>query len=480
MGIVAVVDALIGVYSRTVPPAGVYDAWEGHDGGEQEKHMGLVRGLQKVQEARQAMRSGGGGSRNFRMKGGETAILRFIGNFESEEDPVLYVSHFVKRLPHGDQKHMCGTNADKPCVFCYAQSTGDKGIGGRADKGPNTAGFYVKDYRKQHKFDNEVRQLKPGVRVIPGKAVDPKNFEMTKYPWCTANKGRCQHCAAGNEARENGFMPWQLSVTFAEQLTGQQAAIRNYCRCGARTEDGEGTIYVTRYLCGNPDCGEEVEFYPENGLPTAPCAACGQVLPPQEEISCTNEEAHAEEAPARCDLQDFMWKVTRTGDDTNTTYNFEAIHPCKPMTAEEMEDAEKYKPKWEDFTAPEPPEVQAAKLGIGVPPHMMSQGHGARTYAQAGAPKQTAPRAAPQPAPQKPVAAARPPQMAPRPTFAAPTPQKQPSQAQRMVLGMRPKLQAPPKAPIRPGRPVVQPTEEEMTEFDYSDNGESDIPFDET
>lgn len=332
--------------------------------------MALRRGLAAVREAKATVGSGGGGARRFMMRAGESALVRFFGDFEAEADPIVATSHYVKRL-QANPYHMCGAYAAESgehagCVMCYARENGDKAIG-KSD----VAFFYVKDYRKSHKFENEVRVLKPGVAFKPGVKLPDSSYDLTKYPPCKGQN--CQFCRDGNEARPGGYVSWKLSITFADQLTSQQALLRDYCKCGARTEDGGPTIGVSRYLCGH--CQETVDFRPEDGKPVARCHSCKQTLPPLEEIECT-----ACGEPQRCDLPDFLFKVTRTGGGTDTSYNFEAIHPCKPATAEEMEESVKFAPNFEELVAPEPAELQARALGI-PNPFGSSEGHGAENYA---------------------------------------------------------------------------------------------------
>jgi hypothetical protein len=269
---------------------------------------------------------------------------------------------------------------------CYEKSKGDKGIGAGV-----RAYFQVKDFRKYHGLEQEVRVLKPGIELRPGKMPRAEDFVMTKYPSCRAPNRVCEFCRGGSEAKVSGFRHWELSTTYAEQLIGQQTSLRNFCKCGAIDEDGvSGTIQVMQYLCS--ECNSPVEFYPERGIPLAGCAACGKSLPPLEEVACT-----ACENPQRCDIPDFLFRVKRTGGGTDTAYNFEAILPCKLPSEEELAEAEKEKPDWEAMLAPLPPEMQASLLGLPNSP-FQTPGHGASTYAAPAAktpprPAQQAPRA---------------------------------------------------------------------------------------
>ena len=354
--------------------------------------MAIRRGFAKVKEAKE---SGGRGSGDaglrFIVKDGEAAIVRFYGDFESQNDPVVAVTHYVRRLPMGKQYHNCTDNlpdgsTNPGCVFCHLIGQGDKGV-----KKQQRAYFWVKDLRKQHKLDSEVRILKPGVPLVPGKQYKPDDYTSTKYPFCSAPKRVCTYCTQGNPPLINGYRYWELAVQYADQLLNQQSAIRDICQCGARDEEGNGTIQVTQYLCGN--CQQPVNYNPAAGHPVAQCAGCKHTVAPLEEIACTTCEN-----PTRCDLQDFLFKVTRTGGGTDTTYNFEAVQQKSP-TEEDLKEANDKRPDFEAMVQPEAPELQAAQLGIPSPFH--TPGHGATPYGGAkpgGVPQRRPDVASPPPA----------------------------------------------------------------------------------
>jgi hypothetical protein len=322
------------------------------------------------------IKTSGGGDRSglqFIIKDGESAIVRFYGDFESEQDPVIMTEHTINRLQGSAKYQNCGCNAEpeQPCEFCYMRKNGDKDI-----KTGQKALFRLKDCRKQHKLDNEVRVLKPGAVFVPGKTNPDSDFIKTKYPPCVGASKRCQFCAQKNEAKVVGHRYWKLAAMYADQVVSQSQEVRNYCRCGARGEEGEGTISVDRYLCGNVNCSEPVEFFPESGRPVAKCHSCQQTLPPVEDFSCSSCGQDAQ----RCGLTDFYFKVTRIGAAGNgpPTYNFEPIHPCKSPTEEELKEAAENVPDFESISRPDPPEMQASVLGV--PPHFRSEGHGAQEY----------------------------------------------------------------------------------------------------
>lgn len=342
--------------------------------------MAIRRGFAKVKEAKEsASKGGGGGGLRFMLQDGQSAVVRFFGDFEGQNDPIVGVQHYVRRLPNGKQYHMCADNlpegTNQGCVFCHMQNSGDKGI-----KKQQRAFLWLKDLRKVHKLEQVVKILKPGIPRIPGKVYQAADYIETKYPPCTAPRSPCSYCKGGNQAQLEGFRYWELAVQYADQLVSQQAAIREFCKCGGRTEDSGGTIQINRYVCGAMDeegnltCGEEVDFDPNKGQPVVYCKSCRNNLPPLEEISCTNCET-----PARCDLQDFLFKVTRTGGGTDTTYNFEAVKQASP-TEEDLKEAEEKKPDFEAMLQPEAPELQAAHLGV--PSPFQTPGHGAQGYGQ--------------------------------------------------------------------------------------------------
>ncbi len=349
--------------------------------------MPLVRGLAKVRESKQESDNRKGDARRFMINTGESRILRFFGNFENNEDPIMAAVHYVKRLPKGQQYQQCGKNDDSHpgCVLCHLQPS-DKGIGW-----PNLrAYFWIRDYSKYHKMDAAVNVIKASYVQQVGKAPKPSDYYETKYPACTATRTRqCEWCKMGNTAIDNGFKYWELATKYADGLVSQQAALREYCLCGARDEEGGHTLYVTQYLCSNPKCNAEVEFDPLSGNVVVACGHCRKTLTPTEVLACTAECGN----PRRADLQDFLFKVTKTGDEQSTNYNFEPIHPVRPPTEEELAESNEKKPVWEDLVRPDPAEVQAKNLGLPESP-IKTPGHGATAYG--GAKPAPGPSAAPQ------------------------------------------------------------------------------------
>jgi hypothetical protein len=330
--------------------------------------------MQKVREAKEEMDRKGSKEwgitlRRFFLKSNESAVIRFFGDFEADEDPVISKRHFVKRLPRGQQYAACGQNASEGahagCVFCFLRDKkGDNGI----SRGSEVANFFVFDKRKFHVMEEEVRVLRPGVRSREPKATD---YMMTRYPSCLSSEKRvCPYCKV-NEYQESGFRHWELALTYADQLLSQQGELRDYCKCGARTEDGEGTIVCVEHECRG--CKQDINLGKE-AKRIVKCQGCGLTGEPAERklgcSSCDNAQ--------RCDLQDFWFKIRRSGSGTDTTYNFEAIHPCKPPGNEELDAAETLYPDWETVLAPEPAEMQAASLGVQSP--FKTEGHGSVSY----------------------------------------------------------------------------------------------------
>lgn len=336
--------------------------------------MALRAGLTAVKEAKQAAdrRGSGSGPRRIWFRDGESVIARFIGDFEGEKAPVVGTVHFVKSADKGQQMQNCGKNVDAPCVFCAYREGTDEHPAHKGISETQRANFLLYDARKIHVLEQEVRVLKPGVRVMPGKQAGKDDYLTTKYPPCLAPGRPCPYCRQGSVAKAQGFSIWDnVATSYADQLLAKIGELRDYCLCGARNDDGSGTIVVTHYQCGN--CSAEVEYYPDQGKPVAHCKACKKAVPPLEAIGC-----QACEEPARASLQDFMVKITRTGGGKSTGYNFEPIHPVSPMDAEALEAAEKAMPNWEELLAPEPPEKQAAILGL--PNPFQSDQHGSFSY----------------------------------------------------------------------------------------------------
>lgn len=379
--------------------------------------MELKRGMGALRDLKQKSGGGGGNNMRFRLDDKQTAIVRFFGDFENQNDPPVTQRHYIRRFGGADAYQYC---SGVQCCYCYGRDKGrDKGIGGAG----GIAGLYVKDYRKQHKLDAPVRLLKPGIVARPGQTLRPEDYYETKYPPCSGPNRPCQWCKQGLQSAYSGYRSWELSTSFAEQLITLQSSIRDFCHCGAKEEEtGVGTIYVASYLCGNAQCGQIVDFDPASGKPVASCAHCRHTTQPLEQIACTA----CGEAASRTDLQDWLFKVSRNGEGTDTTYNFEAFK-YQPPTQEELDEAAKYKPDWEKLWQPEACEQQAARLGI-ANPFPPTPGHGAVAYNQP--PAQAAPTPAPRVQVQRPIASAPAPVPTKPPTFVLRRPGAKPAPVQ--------------------------------------------------
>jgi hypothetical protein len=324
--------------------------------------MGLIRGQGALKAMRDAApKKGGSGGMTLRIGDGEKAIVRFWGTFEGGDaapDPVYAKKHNRRRVDGSTEYEWCGQNDDAHagCSYCYvgdAQSAAERnGVGGIKTQ---TIGLlYVKDYRKQHKFDTEV------------KGPDGK---PTKYPPCNAPKP-CQYCRLNNEARPRGYMPFELNEWFMGDFKSWIINIGTFCLCNGRDENNSGPIYPTRTYCA--DCEADVEVN-ENGL--ARCPNCKTTKVPTEEIACL-----CCDNPQRATIQDAIFGVLRTGKGTNTKYGFELVR-IEPPSAEEIEEAMKYEPKWESHCKPKSSEEQAQQLGLPESP-FHTEGHGAKPFGQ--------------------------------------------------------------------------------------------------
>ncbi len=338
----------------------------------------LRRGLTALREAATAAKSKKRQTYLLTIHEGESKLLRFFGDFENDEAPYLADAHFMQGWADGEKSQFCGNNdpEHEGCEYCIRIARKDKRVGYASTK----AYYDVKDYTKTHKYDNPVRVLKASYVHRPGKQPQPTDYEETQYPLCTAPKTPCVHCKNGNEAREGGIRAFALATSHATVLDATYADLLSYCMCGAKGSDGEGTIYVETYTCGQ--CGAGVEFDPSHGHPDAWCDACQAHFPPQEAISCT---ACGDQAQ-RARMTDWRFRIKRVGDKKATTYIPEAVHPPTAPTEEELEAYEKYKTNFEELTKPEPAAAQAARLGV-APANGQPQ-HGARAYGQQGGPQQ--------------------------------------------------------------------------------------------
>ena len=354
----------------------------------------VAKGMAAMAAAKNKMGSGGGSSNNvLTLKVGQTVIGRFFGDFENDEAPIVVLRHYIKGLSGADAYQVCAFSLDENgtevlaeghegCAVCYASSSlGKKNI----SRSPNAV-FFVKDYSRYHSLDQEVRFLKPGVFVQPGKPAPATAYEQSKYPPCSAPRKPCQFCKEGKESKERGYKPFPLALQFAQQITGQIPELSQHCRCGAKTEDGSPSLTVQGYWC--PECNNMLDdYFPESGSHTQ-CPNCSTTVVPNELLQCCGCEN-----PERAKLQDYKFQMTKTGEKKSTNYTFTPIYPPNPPTEEELELAAKYTPDWSkaSVSSPKSADEQSRLLSIpnpftGVVPQ---QNRGAGSY---GNPPKPAPR----------------------------------------------------------------------------------------
>lgn len=308
----------------------------------------IKRGSSAFQQEKERKVGGGSGGASrlqVRLGPGESALLRFYK--VGPEYPVVIRSHYVPRLPRGQQTILC---SEELCVACY-YSASDKGVGRSNQKSV----FWVKDYTLQHRLDSEVRVPKP---MPPGKKAGPNDYWMTKYPPCASQHKRpCAYCAQGNSARTRGSMPFELSQSHTDGILAlADGQAREFCRGCCSVVNGQGTLSVSGYAC--PFCHQDVEFYPDTQVTTR-CGSCGKVGTPEEHLQCSECGN-----PERTILDDFVVKVTRHGEDKSTRYEFHLQLPPQPLDAAETEEIEKYVPDWEQVYAPPSSSTVASLLGV--------------------------------------------------------------------------------------------------------------------
>lgn len=392
--------------------------------------MALGRGMGAVKNARRSGGGGGdsGGMREIFISSGRSITCRIYGNFEDEEDPVVYKGHFVKRLKGRDAFQLCGDNNDSPCVLCYArEELADKGIGTQ-----ERGALLVYDLEKQHKLDQEVRVLKDGYVATPGKRLGEDAYYTTKYPPCVGPKRPCPYCKQGNEARARGWGWLGLSVSHFEPLIAKQKECREHCKCGHVDELGNGTLTST-LSCANCGETEAVTYNADTGV--LRCRSCNHKAAPQEILECPNCDT-----PQRCDIPDFRWRISRVGADKTTNYLFDKLGAPRPLTEEELAEYEKNKPDWSKLLAAKPPAEQARLLGIPLPDELGGSGDdkddetGGVAFDDVDDDEAFAP-AKPQPVVRKPAPAK--PALRPVAAKAVATPARTPTRVLPRVLGRR-------------------------------------------
>ena len=320
------------------------------------------------------------GARELWLTAGNTLVLRVYGDFENEKAPALADFHrdqAVKgRWGYGED-FACGMNAEgaKGCLRCDFRAQGLKKIIGYAK---TSAFVQVQDLQMTHKLEDKVRVLRPGVKVQPGKRPQDKDFMETRYPNCTAGKGKpCAYCAdkIPRATRGHGFL--KISHPAMSSWYQQYLEHRDYCRCGAMTEERGPTLYVSKYLCGNRKCRKPVNYSTDSGEAVASCTACKQVKEPEEVLACT-----ACKKPSRALFTDFIWKATTTdgGKKQGKITVFSPVLPIKPLTQEDMDDYEENKIDFASMFVPEPAEKTALLHRLPCPDEYKEAGHGSEDY----------------------------------------------------------------------------------------------------
>jgi hypothetical protein len=253
-------------------------------------------------EANRAMAKSGGGSggaRRFQIKDGETVSIRFIGG---KGEPFIWKRHFVKQ-GKGGTYFVCAEPAQKAgkhegCVGCMlARQQGKNG----ALKFPqNVASFSVLDPRLFHMLDEEYQGSK---------------FHLCKKTDEDDDDSVCKFCRKDNKPKLSGVRHWTVAKKVFEQI--RDFAKRLSTRC---VTCGVGKITTVGYEC--PECGTEME--PDDPHEEQKCFKCSTsrnatMVVPFERVECSK----GCKKPRRASINDAWVNLTRSGEKTETTYNFE-------------------------------------------------------------------------------------------------------------------------------------------------------------
>lgn len=265
-------------------------------------------------------------TRRFNIRNGESVPLKFLVN---ENEPYIFKRHYAnaarKYLVCAEDAANAGTHDG--CVACYeARKKRNGPVRGAA----RVYGFSVYDPRKYHIVEN----------------IDDK------YQPCSED-AKCKWCRQGIEVRTTGVCHWTVAEAVATQLRQFELDLLG-TRCASC---GLGTVKVVEFVC--PDCEDPVES--DDPSQPSKCYNCGggktpKLVMPQEVLSCSKCKS-----PKRMTLSDVWVIVTRSGEGTQTSYNFapgEVADLPEGVTAESVNFAEE-----EDFR-PVSAVEQAAILGV--------------------------------------------------------------------------------------------------------------------
>lgn len=243
--------------------------------------------------------SGSGGAKRFQIKDGETVGIRFLGG---RGEPFIWKRHFVKQ-GKGGVYFVCAEPAHRDgkhegCVGCFlARAQGKKG----AYKFPqNVASFSVLDPRRFHMLDEEYQGSK---------------FHLCKKTDDDDDDSVCRFCRKGNKPKLSGVRHWTVAKKVFEQIRDFAKRLSNRCAaCGI------GKITTIGYVC--PECANPLE--PDDPNEEQKCFECSTkskpvMVLPVERVECSK----GCKKPRRALLADVWVNLTRSGERTETTYNFE-------------------------------------------------------------------------------------------------------------------------------------------------------------
>lgn len=221
-------------------------------------------------------------SRRFIIKNGETVPVRILVN---PNEPFIFKRHYVNATK---QYLVCAEDAalagqHEGCVACDMARAGGRSSIVKLPQIVYAISLY--DPRKIHKVEYG---------------------QETKYELCTED-ARCRHCRMGNKPTLNGVRHWTMNESVANQLREFEInVLGNRCMCGV------GMLKVIEFIC--PNCQAPME--PDNPNDAARCQ-CGQIVYPQPVHKCSrcNE-------PRPMSLADTWLIITRAGEGTSTSYNF--------------------------------------------------------------------------------------------------------------------------------------------------------------
>lgn len=282
-----------------------------------------------VEENKRSQRSGSF-FRRFKLEDGQSAQVLFIS--DASKEPFISPEHSFR-----DKKQFSSiVHRDEDCVACYVNDAGDRRVSRVSHKGC----FSLYDLRWARKVINEELSKERQKDIYDYKIVDPESMDSDKFK-SLKRKGKIVRMGRCGWDMSNQWMNAILSINAQAGKRCKSCVKGKITRVGI--ENAEGKKIKTRGI------DEEVI---ERKL------AAGKWVEVLECSKCDD--------PVRMSIFNSIVTVTRTGKDTNTTYQFSLDSDDIPKDVQELlESKDAPEPyDWDAIKAEPSTGEQARRLGV--------------------------------------------------------------------------------------------------------------------